>query len=96
MRCLSCGRENPEGFRFCGNCGAPFPDVATGREVRKLVTVVFCHLIGSTALGDGADPETVRATMRGYYDQIRLILELWERYGYTCESNRVQRLLAKP
>jgi tetratricopeptide (TPR) repeat protein len=28
--------------------------------------------------------------------EIRRALELWERYGYTCESNRVERLLAKP
>jgi class 3 adenylate cyclase/tetratricopeptide (TPR) repeat protein len=71
------------GFRFCGNCGAPLPDTAVGREVRKVVTVVFCDLTGSTALGDGADPETIRATMRGYYEQMRSILE---RHGGTVEK----------
>ena len=29
------------------------------------MTVVFCDLTGSTALGDGTDPEALRATMRG-------------------------------
>lgn len=24
MLCPSCGRENPEGAKFCGECGTPF------------------------------------------------------------------------
>jgi predicted amidophosphoribosyltransferase len=23
MLCPNCGKENPEGFRFCGHCSAP-------------------------------------------------------------------------
>jgi class 3 adenylate cyclase len=53
------------------------------REVRKVVTVVFCDLTGSTALGDTTDPEAVRATMRSYYDAMRTILE---RHGGTVEK----------
>src|SRR4029079_19166021 len=48
-----------------------------------VVTIVFCDLTGSTALGDMTDPETVRATMRGYYDAMRSILE---RHGGTVEK----------
>jgi len=51
--------------------------------VRKVVTIVFCDLTGSTALGDRTDPETLRATMRGYYDEMRTILE---RHGGTVEK----------
>ena len=83
MRCPACGQENPDGFKFCGNCGAPLADVEPPREVRKTVTVVFCDLTGSTALGDVTDPETLRATMRGYYDEMRTILE---RHGGTVEK----------
>ena len=53
------------------------------REVRKIVTIVFCDLTGSTALGDRTDPEALRATMRGYYDEMRTILE---RHGGTVEK----------
>jgi class 3 adenylate cyclase/tetratricopeptide (TPR) repeat protein len=81
--CASCSQENPDGFKFCGNCGAPLVAPAPAREVRKIVTIVFCDLTGSTALGDRTDPETLRATMRGYYDEMRTILE---RHGGTVEK----------
>src|SRR2546429_1854211 len=81
--CSACGRESPDGFKFCGNCGAPLEEPAPAREVRKVVTVLFCDLTGSTALGDRTDPETLRATMRGYYEQMRSILE---QHGGTVEK----------
>src|SRR5579884_1288108 len=83
MRCPACGQENPEGFRFCGRCGAPLGEAPAPREVRKVVTVVFCDLAGSTALGSATDPETLRATMRSYYEEMRTILE---RHGGTVEK----------
>src|SRR5215207_7833753 len=53
------------------------------REVRKRVTVLFCDLTGSTALGERLDPEALRATMRRYYEEARTILE---RHGGTGEK----------
>jgi class 3 adenylate cyclase len=81
--CAACGQESPDGFKFCGNCGASLQARVAAREVRKVVTIVFCDLTGSTALGDRTDPETLRATMRGYYDEMRAILE---RHGGTVEK----------
>ncbi|MGH9329260.1 MAG: DUF7577 domain-containing protein, partial [Vicinamibacterales bacterium] len=52
MTCASCGQDNPEGFRFCGNCGAALFEAQPTREVRKTVTIVFCDVTGSTALGE--------------------------------------------
>jgi len=52
------------------------------------VTVVFCDLCGSTALGDTADPEALRATMRDYYEQMRAILE---RHGARSRSSSATR-----
>jgi class 3 adenylate cyclase len=83
VHCTACGTESPDGFRFCGSCGAALDGPAPAREVRKVVTVVFCDLTGSTALGDTTDPEALRATMRGYYDAMRAILE---RHGGTVEK----------
>jgi class 3 adenylate cyclase/tetratricopeptide (TPR) repeat protein len=82
MRCTACGQENPEGFRFCGNCGAAL-GAAPQREVRKVVTIVFCDLTGSTALGDRTDPEALRGVLRSYYEGMRAILE---RHGGTVEK----------
>ena len=56
--CSSCGVENPAGFRFCGNCGAPLAQAAPER--RKTATLLFCDVIGSTALGERLDPEAAR------------------------------------
>jgi class 3 adenylate cyclase/tetratricopeptide (TPR) repeat protein len=83
IACPSCGQENPDGFRFCGRCGNELASASTPTEVRKVVTVVFCDLTGSTALGHASDPETLRTTMRGYYDEVRSILE---RHGGTVEK----------
>ena len=83
MLCPACGQETPEGFKFCGNCGAALAEAPTPREVRKVVTVVFCDLTGSTALGGVTDPEALRATMRVYYEEMRTILE---RHGGTVEK----------
>jgi class 3 adenylate cyclase/tetratricopeptide (TPR) repeat protein len=79
--CPSCGAENPPGFRFCGSCGAALADRPA--EVRKTVTVVFCDLVGSTALGERSDPELLRALMGRYHAELRAILE---RHGGTVEK----------
>jgi zinc ribbon protein len=47
--CPVCRQENPDGFRFCGACGAPPAEAAPVREERKIVTAVFCDLVRSTA-----------------------------------------------
>jgi class 3 adenylate cyclase len=59
--CASCRQENPAGFRFCGACGTPLTAPETARETRKVVTVLFCDVTGSTALGEALDPETLAA-----------------------------------
>jgi class 3 adenylate cyclase/tetratricopeptide (TPR) repeat protein len=51
--------------------------------VRKTVTVLFCDLVGSTALGDQADPEVLQERMAAYHAELRQILE---RHGGTVEK----------
>ncbi|MEO8246443.1 MAG: AAA family ATPase [Chloroflexota bacterium] len=51
------------------------PGAAAAREVRKVVTLLFCDLTGSTAIGDRTDPEALRAMMRRYYETARVVLE---------------------
>jgi class 3 adenylate cyclase len=57
--CTRCGSESPDGFRFCGNCGAPLEQAGTPRQTRKVVTALFCDVTGSTALGEQLDPEVL-------------------------------------
>src|SRR5438876_3502086 len=56
---------------------------ATAREVRKIVTVLFCDVTGSTALGERLDPEATRKLMTRYFETARGILE---RYGASVEK----------
>jgi len=71
--CRSCGSTNPEGNRFCGTCGAQLAGGAT--DVRKIVTALFCDLVGSTTLGETHDPEVLRPILRGYFEEMRSALE---------------------
>ena len=82
LTCPSCGQESPEGFRFCGSCGAAL-DPAGSREVRKTVTVLFADVTGSTALGEQLDPESFRRVMARYFEAARTCLE---RHGGTVEK----------
>ena len=82
--CPSCGRENADDARFCSACGTALEAaVEPVREQRKVVTVLFCDLVGSTALGESTDPEALRARMRRYFEDLRAIVE---RHGGVVEK----------
>jgi class 3 adenylate cyclase/tetratricopeptide (TPR) repeat protein len=78
-RCPACGEENADRARFCQNCATPLPeaDQPTG-EVRKVVTVVFTDVTGSTALGERLDPEALRRVMSRYFDRMAAVIESHE------------------
>jgi len=80
--CARCGADNREGAKFCDACGAPLA-VAAAPEQRKTVTVLFCDVSGSTALGERVDPEALRAIMSRYFDVARTAIE---RHGGTVEK----------
>ena len=54
-----------------------------GPERRKLATILFCDVVGSTRLGEQADPETVRELMFRYFHTMRGAIE---RHGGTVEK----------
>src|ERR671935_215933 len=71
--CPICGTENPEGFRFCGQCGTVLLQATPER--RKTATILFCDVSGSTALGERLETEAVREGMLRYFDEMRTALE---------------------
>jgi len=85
VHCARCGHENPDAAKFCGECGAVLNAAATAKsgEERKVVSVLFCDLVGFTDASEQADPEDVRARIEPYHQTVRLELE---RYGGTVEK----------
>jgi class 3 adenylate cyclase/tetratricopeptide (TPR) repeat protein len=81
--CAACGQDSPEGFKFCGSCGASLEAPALAREERKVVTVLFADLVGFTSRAERMDPEDVRALLAPYHAHLRSELE---RYGGTVEK----------
>jgi class 3 adenylate cyclase len=49
---------------------------ASMTEERKVVTALFCDLVGFTATSDGADPEDVDRMLTSYFDMARAQIEL--------------------
>ena len=57
MRCPICNYENPADAKFCANCGNRLPERRPSGSERRVVTVLFCDVKGSTTLAEKLDPE---------------------------------------
>jgi class 3 adenylate cyclase/tetratricopeptide (TPR) repeat protein len=79
--CAACGYEAAESFKFCPECGAR--GGAQEREQRKVVTVLFCDVVGSTDLGESRDAEAVRALLARFFGRVKAIVE---RHGGVVEK----------
>jgi class 3 adenylate cyclase/tetratricopeptide (TPR) repeat protein len=71
--CATCGAELPAKARFCASCGAAVEE-RPATEERKLATVLFADLVGSTELGE-QDPERTRALLDRFYDAMAAEIE---------------------
>jgi class 3 adenylate cyclase/tetratricopeptide (TPR) repeat protein len=83
VTCSNCGRENDDDARFCQSCGRPLAPAEAPREARKVVTVLFSDVTGSTGLGERLDPETMRRVMGRYFEEMKGALEA---HGGTVEK----------
>ena len=45
---------------------------------RKVVTVLFCDVVGSTALGESIDPEALQGLLARYFERMKAIVESHE------------------
>lgn len=84
-RCPRCPEPPPEGAAFCPRCGTACVAAADSgpAEERRVVTVVFCDLVGSTALSGRLDPETLRTVTLRYFALMRARIE---EHGGTVEK----------
>jgi class 3 adenylate cyclase len=53
-------------FQVNSNSAVATPDVATASGERRQLTVMFCDLVGSTALSEKLDPEELRSLLHAY------------------------------
>src|SRR4051794_14672623 len=91
--CVQCGQNNPEAAKFCLECGSPLVAVESAgpAEERKLITAVFCDLVGSTARSERLDIEDVKELVSPYHARVRAELE---RHGGTFEKFSGDAILA--
>jgi class 3 adenylate cyclase/predicted ATPase len=84
MVCPKCGLDNPRSFAFCGRCGCPTTATSPGREggfsraERRQLSIMFCDLVGSTALSGQLDPEELNDLIRQYQSVCAQVIELHE------------------
>jgi class 3 adenylate cyclase len=83
ITCSQCAEENSEIAKFCLACGAALLAPELRAQERKLVTVLFSDIVGSTAKAEKMDPEDVQARLELYYSRLRTELE---RFGGTVEK----------
>jgi class 3 adenylate cyclase len=86
--CPKCASDNTPGARFCAQCAAPLDGAAPIRAEaesgegltgeRRHLTILFCDLVGSTAIAAQLDPEEWRETVAGYH---RAAAEAITRFG---------------
>ncbi|MBI2201188.1 MAG: tetratricopeptide repeat protein [Armatimonadetes bacterium] len=79
--CPTCGATNSLQAQFCLRCGSPLE--RTALPERRIVSVLFADLAGSTILSRRIDPEPMREMIGRYFDAMR---EEIERYGGTVEK----------
>jgi class 3 adenylate cyclase/tetratricopeptide (TPR) repeat protein len=73
--CPSCGATVGETDRYCPACGTRLGEPERVGEERKLVTVLFADVMGSTALGERLDPERLKDVMSAYFQTMRAEIE---------------------
>lgn len=71
--CPCCEFRNESSARYCGGCGTPLDPAKHDRiedalpvPDRRQLTVMFCDLVGSTALSARLDPEDLRDLIHRY------------------------------
>lgn len=89
--CAVCQFDNPDGARFCNNCGSPLKAARQLEGERKLATVLFADVVGSTTLAEHLDPEDWAEVMNGAFAFMNAAVD---RYGGTVARLMGDAILA--
>jgi class 3 adenylate cyclase/tetratricopeptide (TPR) repeat protein len=74
MKCPKCQTDNPEGAKFCIECGHKFGEELATEGERKQVTVLFSDLSGFTAMSERLDPEEVKNIISRIFGEIAQVV----------------------
>jgi class 3 adenylate cyclase/tetratricopeptide (TPR) repeat protein len=92
--CIRCGEPLPDEAKFCPNCG--FPVGSPLLEERKIVTVVFADLVGSTRLSAQIDAERYREVITSFYQAVTEGLESLRGRAYNLAGDAVVGVFGIP
>jgi class 3 adenylate cyclase/tetratricopeptide (TPR) repeat protein len=81
--CPTCGEEQGSNARFCSSCGTALQPPGEEHQERRVVTVLFSDLAGSTALAEQLDPEDVRRVQAELFELLNAEVV---RFGGTTEK----------
>ena len=91
LTCSNCGFENPDGARFCSNCGAALEPSRAIEGERRFATVLFADVARSTAIAEQLDPEDWALIMNGAFGFMNAAVS---RYGGTVSRLMGDAVLA--
>ncbi len=89
--CPNCGFANPEGARFCSNCGAALEPSRSIEGERRFATVLFADVARSTAIAEQLDAEDWALIMNGAFGFMNAAVS---RYGGTVSRLMGDAVLA--
>ena len=109
--CAACGHRSPDKARFCGQCGSAFdatrpagspthpasPSSRLAREgERKLLTVLFADVAGSTELIAALDPEEAERRLTPALEAMRVAVRRFEGTTVRMQGDGVMALFGAP
>lgn len=78
--CPGCGADVNPDHKFCPDCGQSLTGTAAVMPAdnlvaeRRLVTSLFCDLVGFTALCEDRDPEEIRSILTAYFERAQTVV----------------------
>ena len=80
--CSGCGFSNPATAAFCCGCGTPLQQSSpsASQAERRVLSVIFCDIVGATSLSEQIDPEDFRNLLISYHNTCLRVVRDFDGY----------------